>query len=125
VTGNPGFDCPGGSFAYPSASISNPLRLGVAFDPGGTGPATARASMLPSVGDVIADHCGANDFGSVTDPILATVSRDDLLSGRAVTFSFSGTGSTPSGGDHMGTPITWTLTTTLTVQRVQADGSPL
>jgi hypothetical protein len=120
-TANP-FLCPGGSFDYGTSTLQNPLRQTIEFDPDGTAPAATSAGMVPSVGDVIEDKCGANDSG---DPqaVGASVPAADLLSGNPVTFSFSGAGSTPSFGDHPGTPVNWSLSETLTVQRVQADGS--
>jgi len=54
----------------------------------------------------------------------ASVPAADLLSGNPVTFTFSGSGTVPSFGDHSGLPITWMLSESVTVQRVQADGSP-
>lgn len=49
-----------------------------------------------------------------------------MLSGHAVTLTFSGSGSAPSTiGDHPGIPVAWTLSESVTIQRVQADGSHL
>lgn len=118
------FGCPGGAFDYGTSSIQNPLRQGVAFDPEGTAPATAGAGAIPEVGDVIEDKCGAHDYGEA-QPLSASVPADDLLSGNPVTFTFSGSGSVPSSGDHPGIPITWMLSESMTVQRVKADGSHL
>jgi hypothetical protein len=123
VTGTPtpGF-CP---FDYGTSVIpNNPFRVPIAFNPAGSAPATSLAAMLPSVGDVLDDHCGADDFG---DPqsVPGSVPIDRLLSGQPVTFTFSGSGTVPSDGDHRGTGITWSLSESATVQRVNADGSPL
>ena len=118
------FGCPGGAFDYGTSSIQNPLRQAVAFDPDGTAPATAGAGAIPEVGDVIEDKCGAHDSGEA-QPLSASVPADDLLSGNPVTFTFSGSGSVPSSGDHPGIPITWMLSESMTVQRVKADGSHL
>ena len=119
-TASPGF-CP---FDYGTSTIpNNPVHVGIEFNPAGNAPATSSAGMLPSVGDVIEDHCGADDFG---DPQLVpgSVPIAQLLSGQPVTFTFSGAGSVPSSGDHRGTAINWTLSASATVQRVSADGSP-
>jgi hypothetical protein len=48
-----------------------------------------------------------------------------VMSGNPVTFSFTGQGSVPSQGDHPGIPINWQFSETLTIQRVNADGSHL
>jgi hypothetical protein len=116
------FLCPGGSFDYGTSSIQNPLRLVMSFDPDGTAPATMGAGMIPEVGDVFEDKCGAHDFGD-SQGFSASVPAADLLSGAPATFSFSGQGSVPSQGDHPGIPVSWMFSETLTVQRVNADGS--
>src|SRR3954454_1134002 len=116
------FLCPGGSFDYGTSSIQNPLRLVMSFDPDGTAPATIGAGMIPEVGDVFEDKCGAHDFGD-SQGLSASAPAADLLSGNPVTFSFSGQGSVPSGGDHAGIPVSWMFSEALTVQRVNADGS--
>jgi hypothetical protein len=116
------FTCPGGSFDYGTSSISNPLRLGITFDPDGSAPATTGAGTIPEVGDVFEDKCGAHDFGD-SQGSSASVPAADLLSGAPATFSFSGQGSVPSQGDHPGIPVNWMFSETLTVQRVNADGS--
>ena len=78
--------------------------------------------MVPSVGGhVSTDFCSANDNGEAQS-VSASVPAADLLS--PVAFTFSGSGSVPSFGDHPGLPIAWTLSESVTVQRVQADGSP-
>ena len=79
--------------------------------------------MVPSVGDISMDFCGANDSGEAQS-VSASVTAADLLSGNPVTFTFSGSGAVPSSGDHRGLPITWMLSQSVTVQRVQANGSP-
>jgi hypothetical protein len=81
--------------------------------------------MIPEVGDVLMDFCHAHDFGEATNPIVASVPREELLSGRPVVFTIAGSGSASSAGDHPGTPIQWALTGSVTVQRVQEDGTPL
>jgi hypothetical protein len=80
--------------------------------------------MIPEVGDVYEDKCGAHDSGDA-QPVGASVPADQLLSGNPVTFSFTGQGTVPSSGDHPGTPINWQFSETITVQRVNADGSHL
>lgn len=125
VTGTPNaFDCPGGEFTYPPTTIQQSIRQPIVFDPAGIAPARASAGTVPSVGDVINDNCGASDSGEA-QALAVSVPADALLSGKPVTFTFSGSGTVPSQGDHPGTPITWMLSESLTVQRVEADGSPL
>ena len=124
VTGVPDPDCPGGSFTYPTSVLQNPLRQAVTFDPDWVAPATASDAIIPSVGDVIVDECGAMDSAAPQE-VSASVSADDLLSGRPVTFKLSGSGSPPSSGDHPGIAISWTLSESISVQRVKADGSHL
>jgi hypothetical protein len=118
------FLCPGGSFDYGTSTIQNTLRQPVSFNPDGTAPATSSASMIPEVGDSFEDKCHAHDSGTA-QPLAAGVPADQLLGGSPVTFTFSGSGSVPSSGDHPGESITWMLSETLTVQRVKADGSHL
>jgi hypothetical protein len=121
-TANP-ITCPGGSFDYGTSTIpNNMLRLVMSFDPNGTAPATMGAGTIPEVGDVVEDKCGAHDSGD-SQGFSASVSAADLMSGNPVTFSFSGQGSVPSAGDHPGIPVNWMFSETLTVQRVNADGS--
>ncbi len=125
VTGTPSSGCPGGAYTYPTTVLQNPVHLDLTLDPDWVAPAHASEAMIPSVGDVTSDICGANDSG---DPqtVSATASADDLLSGNPVTIAFSGGGTTTSSfGDHSGLTITWSLSETATVQRVQVDGSPL
>ncbi len=125
LTGPPDSGCPGGSFTYPPQTLQNPAQLDITYDPDWVQPATATEAMIPSVGDVTSDICGANDSG---DPqtVTASVSADDLLSGNPVTFTFSGSGSAPSTiGDHAGIPITWSVSESVTVERVQLNGSHL
>jgi hypothetical protein len=124
VTGVPDPGCPGGSFTYPTSVLQNPVHQAVTFDPNQVAPATTEDAMIPSVGDVIVDECGAMDDA---DPqgVSATVPADDLLSGGPVTFKLSGSGTAASTGDHPGTPITWSLSESITVQRVNSDGSHL
>ncbi len=125
VTGTPSSGCPGGAFTYPTTVLQNPVHLDLTYDPSWVGPAHSSEAMIPSVGDVTSDICGANDSG---DPqtVPTAVSSDDLLSGNPVTLTFSGGGTTTSSfGDHNGLAITWSLSERATIQRVQADGSPL
>jgi hypothetical protein len=117
--------CPGGEFTYGTFTITNPLRLLINYDPRTTAPATFSASMIPEVGDIFIDYCGAHDFAEATNPVVASVASEELLSGRPVAFTFGGSGSESSAGNHPGTPIQWSLTGTATVQRVNEDGSPL
>jgi hypothetical protein len=122
VTGTPApVTCPGGRYDFPPTSFPNTLRLTVEFDPNGTSPARLGDGMLPSVGDALNGECGAYEYG---DPQAAggSVPVADLLSGKPVTFSFSGSGTIPS--SRASVSITWTLSESVTVQRVQADGSP-
>ncbi len=123
VTGTPSpVTCPGGRFDFAPTSFPNRLRLTVEFDPTGTSPATSGDGMLPSVGDAVNLECGVSEFG---DPRSAggSVPLADLLSGNRVTFTFSGSGMTPS-SLHPSVSINWTLSESVTVQRVQADGTP-
>jgi hypothetical protein len=125
VTGVPDSGCPGGAYTYPTQTLQNPVHLDVMFDPDWVKPATASEAMIPYVGDVTTDICGANDSG---DPVTVStnVSADDLLSGDPVTFTFTGSGNALSSeGDHPGISITWSLSESVTIQRVRADGSPL
>jgi hypothetical protein len=125
VFGVPDSGCPGGEYTYPTQTLQNPVHLEVMFDPDWVKPATASEAMIPYVGDVTSDICGANDS---SDPVTVStsVSADDLLSGAPVTFTFTGSGSALSTeGDHPGTLITWSLSESVTIQRVQANGSPL
>lgn len=124
VTGAPEPGCPGGSFTYPTSVLQNPVRQAVTFDPDWVAPATASDAMIPSVGDVIVDECDAME-SAVPQEVSAGVPADDLLSGRPVTFRLSGSGTAPSSGDHPGIAISWTLSESITVQRVKADGSQL
>jgi hypothetical protein len=124
VTGVPDPGCPGGSFTYPTSVLQNPVRQAVTFDPDSVAPAEASDAVIPSVGDVIMDECGAMDSGEPQE-VSASVPADDLLSGRPVTFKLSGSGTAPSSGDHPGIPITWRLSESITVQRVKADGAHL
>ena len=113
--------CPGGTFVFAPTSFPNSLRLTVEFDPNGTSPAKSGDGMLPSVGDAVNDECGVNEFGD-SQVAGGSVPVTDLLSGHPVTFTFSGSGTTPS-SLHPSVSITWTLSESVTVQRVQADGS--
>ena len=95
----------------------------VEFDPNGTSPARLGDGMLPSVGDVINFECGVNEFGD-SQVAGGSVPVADLLSGHPVTFTFSGSGTTPSSSLHSSVSINWSLSESVTVQRVQADGTP-
>jgi hypothetical protein len=120
-TANP-VTCPGGAFDYGTSTITQTTRQTILFDPDKNDPATTGAGTIPEVGDVIEDKCGAHDSAD-SQGFSASIPADQFLSGNPVTFTFSGSGSTPSQGDHPGTPITWQFSETLTVQRVNADGS--
>ncbi len=123
VTGPPEPNtCPGGMFVFAPTSFPNSLRLTVEFDPTGTSPATSGDAMLPSVGDAINLECGVSEFGD-PQPAGGSVPLADLLSGNPVTFTFSGSGTTPS-SIHPSVSISWMLSESVTVQRVQADGTP-
>ena len=123
VTGPPEpTTCPGGRFDFAPTSFPNSLRLTVEFDPTGTSPAKLGDGMLPSVGDAVNDECGVNEFGD-SQVAGGSVPVADLLSGHPVTFTFSGSGTTPS-SLHPSVSINWTLSESVTVQRVQADGTP-
>jgi hypothetical protein len=125
VFGVPDNGCPGGAYTYPTQTLQNPVHLDIMFDPDWVKPATASEAMIPYVGDVTSDICGANDS---SDPVTVStsVSADDLLSGDPVTFTFTSSGSALSTeGDHPGTVISWSLSESITIQRVQANGSPL
>ena len=115
--------CPGGRYDFAPTSFPNSLRLGVEFDPNGTSPARLGEGMLPSVGDVINFECGVYDFGD-SQVAGGTVPVADLLSGHPVTFAFVGSGTTPSLSLHSSVSINWSLSESVTVQRVQADGTP-
>ena len=117
--------CPGGEFTYGTFTLTNPLHVLINYDPRTTAPATYSTSMIPEVGDIFIDYCGAHDFAEATNPVTASVAREELLSGRPVAFTFGGSGSESSAGNHPGTPIQWSLTGTATVQRVNEDGSAL
>jgi hypothetical protein len=126
VRGSPNAQiCPGGQFDYGISTLDNTMRVQIAYDPRTTGPATHSASMIPEVGDVFVDYCGAHDFAAATAPAVASASHEELLSGRPVAFAFAASGAASSEGNHPGTPIQWSITGTATVQRVEADGSPL
>ncbi len=123
VTGPPNSQtCPGGTFVFAPTSFPNSLRLTVEFDPNGTSPAKSGDGMLPSVGDAVNDECGVSEFGD-SQVAGGSVPVADLLSGRPVTFTFSGSGTTPS-SLNPSVSIMWTLSESVTVQRVQADGTP-
>jgi hypothetical protein len=117
--------CPGGQFDYGISTLANTMRVQIHYDPRTAGPATHSASMIPSVGDIFMDFCGAHDFAEATAPAVASASHEALLSGRPAAFTFGASGASSSGGNHPGTPIQWSITGTATVQRVEADGSPL
>jgi hypothetical protein len=114
--------CPGGSWDYGTSSIQQSTRQNISFDPEKNDPATTGAGMIPEVGDVFEDKCGAHDFAE-SQGSTASVPAADIMSGAPVTFSFSGQGTAASEGDHPGIPISWKYSETLTVQRVNADGS--
>jgi hypothetical protein len=120
-TANP-VTCPGGAFDYGASTITQTTRQTILFDPDKNDPATTGAGTIPEVGDVVEDKCGAHD-SAASQGFSASVPADQFLSGNPVTFTFSGSGSTPSEGDHPGIPITWMFSETITVQRVNADGS--
>jgi hypothetical protein len=123
VTGTPEpVTCPGGTFTFSPASFPNTLSLTVEFDPTGTSPAISGDGMLPSVGDALDLECGVNEFGDLQSA-GGSVPLADLLSGNPVTFKFSGSGTTPS-SLHPSISISWMLSESVTVQRVQADGTP-
>jgi hypothetical protein len=114
--------CPGGSWDYGTSTIQQTTRQTIQFDPEKSDPAKASAGTIPEVGDVIEDKCGAHDFGD-SQGMAASIPADQVMSGNPVSFSFTGQGSVPSQGDHPGIPINWQFSETLTVQRVNADGS--
>jgi hypothetical protein len=114
--------CPGGSFDYGTSTITQTTRQTISFDPDKNDPATTGAGTIPEVGDVVEDKCGAHDSAD-SQGFSASVSAADFLSGNPVTFVFSGGGTAASLGDHPGIPITWTFSETITVQRVNEDGS--
>jgi hypothetical protein len=120
-TANP-VTCPGGAFDYGTSTITQTTRQTISFDPDKTAAATTGAGTIPEVGDVVEDKCGAHD-SAASQGFSASIPADQFLSGNPVTFTFSGSGSTPSEGDHPGIPITWMFSETITVQRVNADGS--
>jgi hypothetical protein len=120
-TANP-ITCPGGSFDYGTSTITQTTRQTISFDPDKNDPATTGAGTIPEVGDVFEDKCGAHD-SAASQGFSASIPADQFLSGNPVTFGFSGQGTAASGGDHPGIPITWSFSETITVQRVNADGS--
>jgi hypothetical protein len=126
VKGTPNsFLCPGGEFTYATSTLTQELRLGIAYDPRTADPARTSGAMIPEVGDIFNDYCGAHDFGAAAGPVAASVPRDEFLSGRPVVFTLGGSGAEPSAGNHPGIPVQWSLTGSVTVQRTQEDGSPL
>jgi hypothetical protein len=114
--------CPGGSWDYGTSTINQTTRQTISFDPDKNDPATTGAGTIPEVGDVIEDKCGAHDSAE-SQGFSASVPADRFMSGDPVTFGFSGQGTATSSGDHPGIPITWSFSETITVQRVNADGS--
>lgn len=114
--------CPGGSWDYGTSTITQTTRQTISFDPDKSAPATTGAGMIPGVGDILEDKCGAQDSAE-SQGFSASVPADQFLSGDPVTFGFSGQGTAASQGDHPGIPITWSFSETITVQRVNADGS--
>src|SRR6185437_12238764 len=114
--------CPGGSWDYGTSTINQTTRQTISFDPDKNDPATTGAGTIPEVGDVFEDKCGAHDSAE-SQGFSASVPADQFMSGDPVTFGFSGQGTATSSGDHPGTPITWSFSETITVQRVNADGS--
>jgi Peptidoglycan-synthase activator LpoB len=123
VTGTPTpIICPGGAWDYGTSTINQTTRQTISFDPDKDDPATTGAGTIPGVGDVVEDKCGAHDFAD-SQGFSASVPAADFLSGDPVTFGFSGQGTAPSQGDHPGITITWSFSETITVQRVNADGS--
>jgi hypothetical protein len=116
------FLCPGGSFDYGTSTITQTTRQTISFDPEKNDPASTGAGTIPEVGDVLDDKCGAHDSGE-SQGFSASVPAADFMSGNPVTFGLSGQGTAASFGDHPGLPIAWTCSETITVQRVNADGS--
>src|SRR6185437_13912607 len=114
--------CPGGSWDYGTSTITQTTRQTISFDPDKNDPATTGAGTIPSVGDILEDKCGASDSAE-SQGFSASVPADQFMSGDPVTFGFSGQGTAASQGDHPGLPIAWSFSETITVQRVNADGS--
>lgn len=125
VTGTPSPSCPGGRYDYPTQTLDNPGRLAMVFDPRGeTGD--AKVTMTPpiaSVGDVTAGICGAYTTGRDRNEITATVKREQVLSGKPFTFTLSSANTITSDAFSASPTIDYDWTKTVTMVRVNEDGS--
>ncbi len=123
VTG-PGPQCTP-KYTYPTYTLQNPGRISITFDPrGDTGDATVTTvPQIASVGDVTNGTCGAWSTGRSDAKLTATVPRDQVLSGKPFTFSFTKSETIPTEPFSNSASISYTWSKSVTLVRVNEDGS--